>query len=101
VSGGHPPELELALRGALAASSERHPGLSFRSVPSGWAVEIPEALRVGHEAHFAQVMRSYLSHLEAGGVPPLEVANALARYYVTTRGYALSRPHPEASEGTP
>jgi hypothetical protein len=47
---------------------------------------------VGHEAHFAQVTEQYLRYLADGAVPDWEIQNTLARYYVTTEAYRLSRP---------
>jgi hypothetical protein len=46
---------------------------------------------VGHEAHFAQVTEKYLRYLAQGKLPAWEVPNMLAKYYVTTKAYELSR----------
>ena len=55
-------------------------------------VSIPDSYRVGHEAHFAQVMSHYLDYLTGrDALPAWERANMLAKYYVTTTGTDMSR----------
>jgi len=82
---------ENALEAALADLSEEYPGLAMEKSENGWIVNIPDKYKVGHEAHFAQVTERYLQYLEEGKLPDWEVPNMLAKYYVTTRGYELSR----------
>jgi len=101
VESGEPESLAPALETALGGLRSRYPGLGSTPVPGGWRIDIPDALREGHEAHFAQVMRRFLDHLSEGRLPEAEVANLLARYYVTTRAYALSRPAEEGSFPSP
>ena len=56
---------------------------------------IPDALRVGHEAHFAQVTANFLSYMKnRATLPTWERPNMLAKYYVTTKGTELSREAP-------
>ena len=58
-------------------------------------VTVPDALRVGHEAHFAQVAKSFLKYVRnPGSLPAWERPNMLAKYYVTTAGAELSRTRP-------
>jgi hypothetical protein len=48
-------------------------------------VIVPEACRVGHEAHFAQVLAQFLEYLRSpGSMPACERPNMLAKYYVST-----------------
>jgi hypothetical protein len=55
-------------------------------------LEIPEALRTGHEAHFGVVARRFLGYLDdPTTVPAWEKANMLAKYHVTTHGVRLAR----------
>ena len=59
------------------------------------SLAIPDALRVGHEAHFAQVTASYLRYVrDPRTLPAWERPNMLAKYYVTTKGTELSRTGP-------
>jgi predicted dehydrogenase len=61
-------------------------------------VAIPARYRVGHEAHFAQVTRNFLSYLQdRSKLPAWERPNMLAKYYVTTTGTELSHQSPVKS----
>jgi hypothetical protein len=63
-------------------------------------VTIPNALRVGHEEHFAQVTHRFLRYVrDRSALPAWERPNMLAKYYVTTEGTRLARlaaPQPAA-----
>jgi hypothetical protein len=53
---------------------------------------IPDRLRVGHEAHFAQVAKKFFEYLKnPASVPAWEKANMMAKYYVSTAGVDLSQ----------
>ena len=80
-----------ALAAAVASLQEDFPGIAVRDDAEGYVVDIPETLRNGHEAHFAQVTEQFLQYLTDGGLPAWERTNMLTKYYVTTRGYAMSR----------
>jgi len=55
-------------------------------------VTIPDRLRVGHEAHFAQVAAKFFEYLKnPASMPAWEKANMLAKYYVTTAGVDMSQ----------
>ena len=69
----------------------KYPGVKLQPLEQGrWEVVVPDSLRVGHEAHFAQVMKHYLDYLENGSIPEWEVPNMIAKYYTTTRAVELS-----------
>lgn len=55
-----------------------------------WALEIPAEYKVGHEAHFSQVMEKYLGFLVKGEMPEWEVPNMLVKYYTTTEALKLA-----------
>jgi predicted dehydrogenase len=81
-----------ALERKVADLQRTHPGISVDEREGLLHVLIPDSYRVGHEAHFAQVMSHYLDYL--GGrdsLPSWERANMLAKYYVTTTGTEMSR----------
>ena len=69
--------------------SKKYPGITIENKDKYWHVIIPEKYRVGHEAHFAQVMERYLEYLEKGELPDWEVPNMIAKYFTTT--HALER----------
>ncbi len=82
-------KLEAAVSGPI---STKYPGVELEQLAEGeWKVIIPDTYKVGHEAHFAQVMEKYLRFLEEGNMPRWEVPNMIAKYYTTTRSLELSR----------
>lgn len=75
-----------SLRASLTdLTIEKYPGIeTVRLSADTWRVEIPDRYRVGHEAHFSQVMEKYLQFMEVGEMPFWEVPNTVAKYYTTT-----------------
>jgi hypothetical protein len=64
----------------------------MEEVNEGFRLVIPERLRVGHEAHFAQVTRQFFRYLKnPKAMPSWEKPGMLAKYYVTTRGVELAQ----------
>jgi len=54
-------------------------------------VVIPDALRVSHEEHFAQVTRQFFEYLKnPKSLPAWEKPNMLAKYYVSTKGVEMA-----------
>ena len=51
----------------------------------------PGTYRVGHEAHFGQVMQKYLGYLADKTLPDWEVPNMIAKYYTTTQALKLGK----------
>jgi predicted dehydrogenase len=105
---GYRPELYIvpasADAGAQVLTAARSKISSLRSVYPGIDVEergaeihvtIPDALRVGHEAHFGQVASVFMKYLrDRKSLPAWERPNMLAKYFVTTTGTELSRRGP-------
>lgn len=82
VGGGR--EFDDTLQQAIDKLAAARPGLSLTRAENGWQIVIPDEYRVGHEAHFAQVMERYLQYLVDGELPDWEAPNMLAKYYTTT-----------------
>lgn len=84
-----------ALGEALGASIDRlrhkYPGLELQRSDAGWRVSIPDALRVGHEAHFQEVTERYLGYLANGRLPAWEVPNMKAKYRTITAALEMAR----------
>ncbi len=81
--------LEKGIKAALANLSQ--PGLALEKIqPDTWKVVVPEPLKIGHEAHFAQVTAKYLEYLKIGKLPEWEVPNMLVKYYTTTQALKLA-----------
>jgi predicted dehydrogenase len=102
---GFRPELYVLPASAAEATSVRaalerkvtnlqgtYPGISVDERGGLLRVAIPDRLRLGHEAHFAEVMSHYLEYLRGrNALPTWERPNMLAKYYVTTTGTEMSR----------
>lgn len=89
------PEWQEAVTHALRKRIERlqsaYPGVGVAISGDELQVTIPDRLRVGHEAHFAQVLERFLEYLKSPkSVPVWERSNMIAKYYVTTAGVQLS-----------
>ena len=76
--------VEKALKKAVSDLQGTYPGLKLEKVGNEWHVLIPDEYRVGHEAHFGQVMEKYLQFLIDGKLPEWEIPNMIAKYYITT-----------------
>ncbi len=80
-----------SLTKAVAGLQKKFPGLKAEKAADGWHIVIPDKCRVGHEAHFRNVMDAYLQYLAEGRLPDWEVPNMLAKYYITTKSLELAR----------
>ena len=86
----------------LAAVSRRcqgwqgqFPGVSANDLGDRVHVEVPDHLRVGHEAHFASVVREFVHHFRnPRQVPAWEGTNLLTKYFLTTRATELAAAKP-------
>jgi predicted dehydrogenase len=85
--------VEQALRGRIERLQGAYPGIGCESSGEELRVSIPDRYRVGHEAHFAQVLAEFLRYLKSPeSMPAWERPNMIAKYYVTTTGVQLCRP---------
>ena len=88
-------EVLAAVQARIKAAQVEYPGVAVEDRGSEIRVTVPDALRVGHEAHFAQVASRFLGYLrDRRSLPAWERPNMLAKYYVTTTGTELSRTSP-------
>jgi predicted dehydrogenase len=86
-----------AVRARVASLQTEYPGIGVADRGGEIHVTIPDALRVGHEAHFAQVAATFLDYVsDRSRLPSCERPNMIAKYFVTTRGTALSGQRPAA-----
>ncbi len=84
-------DFALALKNAIVNLQVKYPEIAVEAVGKKWKVTIPEKFKESHEAHFARVTERYLDYLLKGNMPEWEVPNMLAKYYTTTKAFALSR----------
>ena len=93
--GARQADVLAAAQAKIAALQREYPGVGVEDRGTELHVTIPDAFRVGHEAHFAQVTTRFLQYLrDRRTLPAWERPNMLAKYYVTTRGTELSRQGP-------
>jgi predicted dehydrogenase len=86
------PAVLTAVRKKVASVQQRWPGLEAEEAGGEIRLRIPDKLRVGHEAHFAQVARRFLEYIKSpGSMPAWEKPNMLAKYYVCTMGVKPGR----------
>jgi predicted dehydrogenase len=85
-------DIAAALERRIAAAQTAYPGVELVKLGREWRVAIPDALRTRHEAHFAELTRDFLRHVEQRRpLPAWEKPNTLAKYYVCAEGVAISQ----------
>lgn len=78
------------LEEAFNIIQKNYPGISLKEQDECWKVEVPQEYKVGHEAHFGEVTKNYLSYLEKGKLPHWEVPNMIAKYYTTAKALEMA-----------
>ena len=85
-------DIAAPLERRIAALQSGYPGVGLAKLGREWRVTVPDELRIGHEAHFAQLTRLFLDHVEhRRRLPAWERLNTLAKYYVCTEGVTMSQ----------
>jgi predicted dehydrogenase len=92
VPGSHTAaEIGAALERRIAALAAAHPGLCLERGGGEWKIVIPDALRIGHDAHFHELTRGFLARVERReALSEVENANIIAKYFVTTAAQAAT-----------
>ena len=84
-----------ALEAALAEIGATYPGVKAVSAEgvegATWKIDVPKKYDIGHEAHFSQVMRQFLSWMKEGKMPERERRNLLVKYYTLAEAWRMSR----------
>ena len=89
-SAGGGGEWELALINAVVKMQESYPGVRLEQQGKLWRFAVPDEYRMGHEAHFSQVMERFLVFMAKGEMPDWEIANMKAKYYTTTKALEMA-----------
>ena len=87
------PEADIggALERRIAALGQTRHGLGLERRDGEWKIVIPDALRIGHDAHFRELTKGFLGRIERReAITADERANLLAKYYVTTAAEAAA-----------
>lgn len=72
--------------------SKTYKGVTVEKIEKGvWKVNIPDAFKIGHEAHFSQVTQNFLKYMDKGKLPNWEEPNMIAKYYTTTEAYKMAK----------
>ncbi|WP_276347611.1 putative oxidoreductase C-terminal domain-containing protein [Daejeonella sp. JGW-45] len=82
---------EQSVQAAIDRLQKKFSGVSVKKTGDLWEIVIPENLKVGHEDHFAEVVKKYLQYLKAGELPSWEVPNMLSKYYTTTQALEMAK----------
>lgn len=91
------PEADVGavLQGRIAALATTSPGLGLERCDGEWKIVIPDALRIGHDAHFRELTKGFLGRIERReALTDAERQNLLAKYFVTTAATAASGERP-------
>jgi len=88
--GVNKEELNNQLNSSLTKLQDKYPGIEVEKENDYWHIIIPDKYRIGHEAHFGQVMKRYLNYLVDGKLPEWEVPNMIAKYYTTTTALEMA-----------
>ncbi len=80
-----------AMKRAAARLGRQWPGVGFEEAGKGWRVLIPDKFRVGHEAHFREVVERYLGYLESGSMPAWEAPCMKTKYAITSAAVEMAK----------
>lgn len=88
-SRGDAAETKCALDAALARIAADWPGVAAVATdePGVWRIAYPASYDVGHEAHFSQVVRTYLGWMKTGREDPIYVDNMLVKYHTIVEAW--------------
>jgi predicted dehydrogenase len=75
---------------AIKKIAVRYPGVASEKSGNGFKVIIPQEYKVGHEAHFSQVMERFLEYMRSKSMPAWEVPCMITKYYITTKAVELA-----------
>jgi predicted dehydrogenase len=82
-------EIGQALEHRIAALRRDYPGIALERRDTEWRVEIPDALRIGHDAAFSAFTREFVAQCDdPGSVPAWERPNLIAKSFVCTAAEA-------------
>jgi predicted dehydrogenase len=86
-------DIETAVCAHIDRLQATYPGIGCETAGDEVHVVIPDRYRVGHEAHFAQVVEEFLKYMKSPKtMPAWERPNMLAKYFVTTTGVKMGQP---------
>jgi predicted dehydrogenase len=76
-----------ALEAHLRRAQAQYAGIAYETTADELHITLPGRYRIGHEAHFGQVLGQFLTHLGSPkSMPAWERANMISKYAVSTTG---------------
>ena len=91
-AGSDHSEIESQLQKAIKQLQATYPFLSVKKMNEGlYLIDIPQADRLGHEAHFSKVAEAFLGYLHDKNMPEWENENTISKYYITTTAVELAK----------
>lgn len=82
---------ESDLKTTIVQLQSKFPGINAVKVSESiWKISIPDELKIGHEAHFAQVTNNFLTYFKNGILPVWEIPNMTTKYYTTVEAYKMA-----------
>lgn len=88
-----PDAFESMLKQAVKADlATEYPGLEVNRLgETSWSIGVPDKYRIGHEAHFGEVMERFLQYLVDGKLPDWEVPNMISKYYTNIKALEMAK----------
>ena len=84
-------DFEKDLNLSISKIQPEFPGIKAEKISdSSWKILIPSILKIGHEAHFAQVTNNFLEYFKDGKLPDWEIPNMKAKYHTTIQAFKLA-----------
>jgi predicted dehydrogenase len=81
-----------SLKEKIAAVQGAYPGVAVEDQGERFHLSVPETYRIGHEAHFSLLLKTFLGYVhDPKSMPGWEKNFMLAKYEVTTRGVEMAR----------
>jgi predicted dehydrogenase len=91
------PVVLAAVGRRVGALQAEYPGIAAVDAGREIHIVVPDALRIGHEAHFGLLTRRFFEYFrDPKRLPAWEKPNMMAKYYVTTKGVELARHNADA-----
>lgn len=90
IPNGTQNNFESTLRNAVTKLQKTYPGIGMKANGQAFEITIPQSYKIGHEAHFGQVMTRYLQYVKDRKLPEWEVPNMLAKYYTSTKALEMA-----------
>jgi predicted dehydrogenase len=84
-------EWEKAAKNAILKLNQSYPELEMKKISQGFKIIIPQKYALGHEQHFALVVKQYLNYIKAHKTAAWEVPAMLAKYYTTTQALEMAK----------